>query len=258
MDSYIQSFPDYIKPRVKAFSNPSCPQDLIAAPGRNDAQKVIINIGGMKRNKNLLCLIDSFAPLAHKFPDWIIKIYGKINTNNVNKSYIDEVYKRINSYNLNKQIQICGPSEDIFEKFINSHIHAITSLSEGCPTCVLEAMATGVPSIGFDDCSGTNELIKNGKNGLLVLHTDRVNNFSHALRKLMVSAELREEMGKKAWKDSKSFAPKRIYDQWEQLFYEAAEYKSDPNRLFRQQMDINPEKALHARRMREKLIREIK
>jgi len=256
MDSYVQSFPKYIQKFVRFFSNPSFPHEILANHVCNTQDKTIINIGGMKANKNLITLLRAFHTLIPEFPGWQLKIFGK--TAESAGPHKVEIRKFIQDNEIEDRVHICGPTDDIFTEFANSHIHVIASLSEGCPTCVLEAMATGVPSIGFADCPGTNELIRHGENGLLAEPDDRVANLREELRKLMSSAELREELGKKAWQDSKQFAPETIYDQWEQLFYEAAEYKNDPDRLFREQMAIDPERAMHARRMREKLMQQIK
>ena len=217
---------------------------------------VIINIGGVKDNKNLITLLKAFALLAKEYSNWVIKVFGK--TLSGKKPHEVKLIEFIKKNSLEKRVFFCGPTDDIFSEFVNSQIHVISSLSEGCPNCVLEAMVTGLPSIGFADCPGTNELIRDGKNGLLVSPDDRVNNLGQALRQLMDSKDLREKMGAKAIEDTKAFAPGAVYDQWEQLFYEAAEYKADPERLFREQMVIDPERAMHARRMREKLMKQIR
>jgi glycosyltransferase involved in cell wall biosynthesis len=257
MPCYASSFPKYIKGNVKAFPNPAFQQKLQAKPGtEGDTQKVIINVGGMKANKNFITLLQSFALIAKDHPKWVIKVYGK--TDEGNQPHKVEIREFIKAHHLEDRVLICGPTDDIFAEFAASHIHVISSLSEGCPTCVLEAMATGVPSIGFADCPGTNELIRDGEDGLLVSPDDRVGNLSNALRQLMNSSKQRGEMGKRARANSKKFSPDLIYDQWEQLFYEAAEYKNDPERLFREQMAIDPERAMHARRMREKLVQQYK
>jgi glycosyltransferase involved in cell wall biosynthesis len=119
-------------------------------------------------------------------------------------------------------------------------------------------MATGLPSIGFSDCPGTNQLIQHEKNGLLALPEDRVTSLENAMRKLMSSAAMRARMGRQALEDSKAFDPNRIYDQWETLFLEAAEYKKDPGRLLREQVAIDPERALHAQRCRKNVLKSVR
>jgi glycosyltransferase involved in cell wall biosynthesis len=257
MPNYKQSFPPYIQSRVHVFTNPTFSQTAQANFDNSpQSRKSIININGFKANKNLLTLLQSFALLAEDFPEWNIRVIGKEPDKKF--PHVEKILDFISENNLKERVTISGPVDDIYAHFAAAHIHAIASLSEGCPTVVLEAMSMGLPSVGYADCPGTNDLIRHGENGLLASPEDRVGSLAQALEQLMSSAELRERMGRVAWEDSKQFDPKTIYDQWEQLFFEAAEYKNDPERLFREQMAIDPERAMHARRMREELIKQVK
>jgi glycosyltransferase involved in cell wall biosynthesis len=251
MPDYASSFPEYVRPSIRAFPNPASPQQTVADPaGKAAERKIIINVGGMKKHKNLMTLLHAFARVAPTFPDWDIKVFGKCPDG----AYEREISGFVQDNGLMGRVKICGPVEDIFSEFATAHIHVIPSLSEGCPTCVLEAMAMGLPSIGFADCPGTNQLIRHEKNGLLASHEDRVTGLENALRQLMGSADIRVSMGRQALEDSGAFDPNHIYDQWETLFLDAAEYKKDPGRLMREQMAIDPERAMHVHRNRRKLL----
>jgi glycosyltransferase involved in cell wall biosynthesis len=257
MPRYALSFPHYIRPQICTYPNPAFPQNLISNPAGNPKQrKTILNVNGFKANKNLITLLQAFGNLASDFPKWDIKVIGK-------SPFGKEPHKRalldfIENNHLKDRVLITGPVDDVYSHYAAAHIHAISSLSEGCPTVVLEAMSVGLPSVGYADCSGTNELIRHESNGLLAEPEDRVGGLEGALRRMMSSSELRSRLGSQALSDSKDFDPKKIYDQWEQLFIEAAEYKNDPGRLFREQLAIDPERAMHARRMRNKLVQQIK
>lgn len=257
MPNYKQSFPPYIQPRVHAFTNPAFSQAARAngddSPG---SRKTIINVNGFKANKNLLTLLQSFALLAEEFPDWDITVIGKEPDKKL--MHVQEILGFISENNLQDRVKISGPVDDIYAHYAAANIHAIASLSEGCPTVVLEAMSVGLPSVGYADCSGTNELIRHEANGLLAPAENRVAGMARMLRRLMSSLEVRREMGHQALNDAKAFDPKTTYDRWERLFHEAAAYKNDPERLFREQMAIDPEMAMHARRMRDKLMHRIK
>jgi glycosyltransferase involved in cell wall biosynthesis len=256
MPEFARSFPEYIQPSVCAFSNPAFRQSTLAFPaGAAEKRKIIINVNGFKTNKNLMTLVQAFFRLCEDFPDWDLKIIGK--SPDGKEPHKQAVLHFIDENGLRNRVIIEGPQHDVYAHYASSHIHVIASLSEGCPTVVLEAMTVGLPSIGFADCCGTNELIKHDLNGLLASTEDRVSGLEVELRKLMTSPELRSRLGAQALEDSKRFDPQETYDQWEQLFYEAAEYKKDTERLFREQMAINPERAMHARRMRDKLMQQI-
>ena len=78
-----------------------------------------------------------------------------------------------------------------------------------------EAMAHGLPAIGFNDASGVNSLIKHGKTGYLADGNNRVNSFSHYLGKLMEDGKRRQKMGNAGIELVKQFEPERIFDLWE-------------------------------------------
>jgi len=248
MRSYIQSFAPHIRKQIRAFSNPAFRQDVPANVGIQDAGEYYITIvNGFKKNKNLLGLLQAFQRLVGDFPSWGIKVIGR--GGDPDNPHDMELSEAIRDLGLASRVHITGQTDDVYVHYRQSQIHVIASLSEGCPTAVLEAMSVGVPSIGFADCPGTNELIVHEENGLLADPTDRIAGLEAALRRLMSSAELRVRLGEQSFKDSQSFEPSRIYDQWEELFAEAASYKGDLDRLFREQLQIAPERALHARRM---------
>jgi len=257
MPSYINSFSSFLQNQVRAFANPSFLKSNIA-DNKCDAQnrKYIIHINGFKIHKNLITLLEAFRDIMHLFPDWDLKVVG--NMYKIDNKNTKLIMDYVNSHAMCDRTIFVGKVDDMYSHYASSQVHVISSLSEGCPTVVLEAMSVGIPSVGFVDCPGTNELIKHEINGLLASSEDRVGSLKQELLKLLSSPELRERLGKQAFEDSKAFDPVKVYDQWEQLFYEAAEYKQDPERLLREQITIDQERALHARRMRDNLMRSIR
>jgi glycosyltransferase involved in cell wall biosynthesis len=256
MPTYSLSFPDYIRQSIRAFPNPAFPKNLVSYPrSLNNSKKVILIINGFKANKNFITLLKAFKRLYSKFPNWEIKAVGKLPDES--QPYIQEIMKFIEVNDIRDKVVISGPTSDIFSEYAQADIHIIPSLSEGCPTVVLEAMSMGVPSIGYEDCPGTNALIQHEINGLLSSSDDRVTGLELVLNQLMSSFDLRERLGKQAFEDSKRFEPHNIYDQWEQLFLEASEYKKDTSRLFKEQVEINQEHAMHALRIRKLIMDKI-
>lgn len=245
MPRYRQSFPDYIRPKVKAFPNPAFVQAELADPaGPKSGRKTVLNINGFKENKNLITLIKAFAHLADSFKDWDLRVIGKAPDGK--GPHKREILAYIASHGLENRVLIAGPTDDVFAELAASHIHVIASLSEGCPTVVLEAMAVGVPSIGYADCPGTNELIVHESNGLLARPEPRVEGLAEALSTLMDSASLRDAYGRRALQDSKAFQPKQIYDYWESLFRQIAIAKQNPHDVFDAAMRRNPERFARA------------
>lgn len=175
--------------------------------------KCIINVARVEPNqKRQHLLIEAFSKIKDKYPDWKVKIYGEVN---FDKKYYEKCCRLISNYGLEKQIEFCGKTNDIKAKLLDSSIFAFPSSFEGFPLALTEAMAIGLPVIGYTSCSGTNEVIKDGETGFLC--EDGVEPFAEALDKLMGDKDLRIKMGKSAKESMKEYAPEKIWNQWEEL-----------------------------------------
>lgn len=66
----------------------------------------------------------------------------------------DMLMKYAKENNLNEMITWYGqlPREQAVKVFNSAHLHVITSVSEGNPTTIWEAMSYGVPTMSFDHC----------------------------------------------------------------------------------------------------------
>lgn len=85
------------------------------------------------------------------------------------------------------------PYDKLHESYQGADIFVLTSMSEGMPAVVLEAMACGLPVIATD-VSGNEELVRRGENGFLVPVED-TEALAQALVKLIRDKDLRERMG---------------------------------------------------------------
>ena len=246
MPSYKTSFADYVSSQVRAFSNP-CPNigASKAIVNRNERKRILC-VNGFKPNKGLNFLVTAFAILHKDFPDWDLHVVGKLP--NIEKAYAKNILDIVDSFSLQSRFFTDPPDLNIYHYYLNADIHVIASESEGCPTVVLEAMSCGVPSVGFADCPGTNELIRDEHNGMLAGGADRVGSLAGVLSRLMSSDSLRGRLGQQAHLDANLYDPTGVHDMWESLFVESAKYK-DSDRLLDEQLLINSARALHSRRM---------
>ena len=91
------------------------------------------------------------------------------------------------------------PQEQIVKIMSNCDIYIHSSLTEGMPRAVLEAMAMRMPVV--TTAAGTTAgTIQNEKNGLLVPVGDLVR-FSEALQKMIDDKSLREKLANQAYRD---------------------------------------------------------
>src|SRR5690606_21916517 len=93
---------------------------------------------------------------------------------------------------------------DVNKLLNNAQIFAFTSLTEGFPNALAEALAAGCACISFDCITGPRELIKNNYNGYLVDINDN-EGYKTKLAELMNSFELREKFSKSSLEKIKQF-----------------------------------------------------
>lgn len=148
-------------------------------------KNIIISVGRLIPSKNFGELIDIFSNIENK-KSWELWILGK----GPEKEYLN---KKINNLNLSNKVKLLGSVKNVDEYLSQASIFAFTSLSEGFPNALSEALANPLPCVAYDCISGPADLIKHNHNGFLVTVGDK-KPFKYYLEKLMDSSNLRQEM----------------------------------------------------------------
>lgn len=247
MPSYIESFPKYLQFKVNGFCNASFIEPNVTKYETEDGSNYIVSVNGMKANKNFITLLKAFSKLSSSYREWKLIDIGK--SSDGNEPHKKEIKDFVIKNELEDRVSFLGPVDNPDAYFKGARFHVIASLSEGCPTVVLEAMANGIASVGFEDCPGTNELIKHNENGLLACANQRVESLRRQMEKLMIDEKLREHLSKQALNASSDFSKETVYDKWEKIFLEMIAYKNNTNAIFEQQSINDLERALHVKRM---------
>jgi len=96
--------------------------------------------------------------------------------------------------NLNVKVDFIGnvPNYKLPEMLNACQLFVLTSVWEGMPKALLEAMACGLPVIGTD-APGIRDVIKNGETGLLCKHD--ANEISNAIRLILNDKSLAQNLG---------------------------------------------------------------
>jgi glycosyltransferase involved in cell wall biosynthesis len=212
MEHYVDSVPGFVRSRVFCFKN-SFPNIKPSAETISNHKHWIINISGLgKKNKNGLALIKALPHVVRKHPGWGVLFVG--TTSNREKAI-----RLANQLGVLDHIQIIEAVDDINPFYSSSAFHVICSFEEGCPNAVCEAMIHGKPSIGYDDCEGTKQLIRHNIDGLLAPRDEDGLGLASAINLLIENPELREELGTAAGTEAQTiFDATRIYETWLKLF----------------------------------------
>lgn len=189
--------------------------------GRNN--KLILQVGSLTRDiKRPHITIKAFDMIFDEARDWTLEIVGGTHSES-QELYKEELVQFIKENNLSKTISFVGETRNIIENFAKASIFAFPSSSEGMPLALIEAMAAGLPAIGYKSCPAVNEIIIDGYNGFLC--NDGIEDFANKMKILIQNEELREKMGKNARKSVNKFIPEKIWNQWEDLIEEVVKIK---------------------------------
>jgi glycosyltransferase involved in cell wall biosynthesis len=181
------------------------PADQIASPDRQEGEKVIIATGRMVSAKNFGLLIQAFALLRDRFPDWVVRIFGEPDEQ-------EALQRLIQGLQLEDRVMLHTPVADIAVQLAKAQIYALPSLYEGMSRGLTEAMAHGLPAVVIHECDANRHLIEESGGGLISNNTPV--DFANSLAALMGDAGARRRMGENARAYVHGFAPEMIYRQW--------------------------------------------
>jgi len=225
LDSFASKkpFTRYFKDSMTIIPSPISLDVPLANPaGKTDNRKRIIYAGRLEAfEKDTGALLDGFLRLSSEFPDWDCHFYGDGGL----RSDLEKRVKR----NGTDQVFFHGAVDiDILSQaFAQSHLFVIPSETEGCPMSLGEAMAHGLPAIGFRRCGGVNEMIQHGVTGFLVEKKLRKRgiNLVEPMRILMQDADKRAEFGRAGREAIAPFESELVFNAWEKLFIKTAKLK---------------------------------
>lgn len=155
-----------LKCSTKIIKNPVSPViDSISFGTNTDGS--IISVGRLEEQKNFMLLIKAFSMFSTKHPAAILKIYG-------DGSLKSELERYIKSLNLDEKVVLCGNSTSWIKDNCNCSLFVNSSLYEGMPNSLLEALINGMPCIASNcPIGGSKELLSYG-NGLLFENNNQI------------------------------------------------------------------------------------
>jgi glycosyltransferase involved in cell wall biosynthesis len=176
---------------------------------------IVLTVGRLVPQKDQLTLIQAFQKISSEYPNWSLRIVGEGKLRNVLRREIDR-------NGLGERIILVGKTRKIDTEYRNADIFVLSSLYESLGLAMGEAMAFGLPVIGFADCPGVNELVTQNVNGVLVETDDRVDGLAEAIRQMILNEERRNQLGIEARNIVKSYSAEEIFKDWESFILSEA------------------------------------
>lgn len=213
-ESYRNIYPEYLRKKMVTIPNPVFPAQKENLNWKKE-KKILLSIGRLEYQKNYGVLIEAFAQIADDCPDWTLRIIGEGKGR-------QKLEKQAKDLKIENRLEMPGTTSDPGSEYAQSSLFVLSSLWEGFPNVMAEAMAHGVPCSGFQGCAGVSDLIKEGYNGKLATGNNNAQTLSTTLKELMSDTDQLRKMGKNASESVKEYKPVKIYDLWENLFRETA------------------------------------
>jgi len=227
-DAFRDALPDHLKARAKVIPNTVPPARNLANPANGKKHNTLITVARLVPRKNMARLVDEFGRIAKDFPEWKLQILG-------DGEQKPELMKQAGTLGISGQVKFVGEVLNPYNYLEKAQCFVLPSLFEGFPMSSLEAMAHGLPIVGYKICNGINVQVVDGENGRLVEESSRDGALATALADLLDDADKRARMGQASLaRYNALYSNEVVFAAWERLFLDAL---SDPQTVGRPSLE---------------------
>ncbi|MBI1984976.1 MAG: glycosyltransferase [Candidatus Wildermuthbacteria bacterium] len=184
---------------------------------------VVITMGRITKQKGQQYLFRAFKSIKESIPDAKLVILGSGELQN-------DLSRLAKDLRIEHDVHFLGWQKNPFSFLARSRVFVLSSLWEGLPDVLLEAMACGLPVISSDCRSGPREILAPATDsnktaedmeiaeyGILV-PVAQEELLSKAMMLVLTDTNFAYELGKKAKKRAEDFRVDKIIKQWNFLF----------------------------------------
>jgi glycosyltransferase involved in cell wall biosynthesis len=199
--------------RARAVVIPN-PMLAPAAEPRPPAPPTIVAVGRLNEQKGFDLLLNAFAGIADRIPDWRLVIFGE----GPDRAALEH---QISALSLTARAFLPGASATPGAWIAAGDLFVLSSRYEGFPNVLAEAMGSGLPVISFDCDFGPAEMITDDMDGLLV-SPENADALAAALVRLATDKALRQRLGAAAAAGAIRFDSQQVNGSWTDLIAKCA------------------------------------
>lgn len=201
------------KVTAKSFVIPNAfPRVEIREPYTGERRKTVVSVGRLfEYQKQFGLLIRAFKQVYEKHPDYILIIYGE----GQDRKQLQDL---IHSLGLKNAASLPGAIKNPINVIREAGVFVLSSNFEGIPNSLIEALASGIPTVSTD-CSpgGPAFLTHNGENGLLIPIGDE-KAMADAICQVIENPELANQLSQKGIQVIEELDESRISKCWTDAF----------------------------------------
>lgn len=204
----------YNSDKIEIIPNPA---ETASYRAKSTSHKALA-AGRISPVKNFEELINAWALIHSKFPNWELHFYGE--------DYLEteaKLQKQINHLGLTQVVKFKGVTQNLRQTMQDYSIYAMTSETECFPMVLLEALSVGMPVVTYDAPTGPRHIVTNSEDGFVVPYNN-LDNFAAKLQTIMSNEDLRRNMGINGIENVKRFSIDKVMKRWLNLFEEVRKY----------------------------------
>ena len=147
-------------------------------------RNLILASGRLHKFKQFDLLIKAFCRIKDEHHSWDLVILGEGEERENLDNLLIELKAR-------DRIFLPGSVGNMSEWYKRADLFILSSLVEGFPNVLLEAMSYELPCISFDCDTGPRDMIQNGINGVLINPQENEGGLSKAIKKVIIDEPFR-------------------------------------------------------------------
>ena len=182
--------------------------------GYSENDFILIYIAELIPRKNHTFLLNAIPSLKERIPDLKVLLPGK-------GELLKEMKKQAVDLEIDDIVKFLGYRKDINDLCCMSDVYVATSLQEGLPVSVIEAMACGLPIVA-SDIRGHRDVVKGGENGFLFMLGDTKKMYE-SIFSIYESTKVRECFSKSSVELAQKYDLKQIRLKMAEIYDEVEE-----------------------------------
>lgn len=168
-------------------------------------EKEIAYIGRLhNEDKRLTDLLRVWQRIAHKLPEWTLRLYGS----GIDEDFIKSFAQKRNL----PRVEFMGYTNDVQSVYDRTAIICLTSVIEGWPMMLIEAQNNGVIPISYNCAAGIKSII--GKEAGILIDDSNISDFANALYTLTQDENKQKQLQKACLEKRLDYAPEINDETW--------------------------------------------
>lgn len=214
VDAFRETLPDFLQPRIRVIPNAVPKTDKVAHPEQGNPVRIVC-VARLVPRKAIGRLISAVAEVRTGGGNCVLDLVGDGPERR-------SLRRLARSLGIARHVNFVGEVADPGPYYAQAHIFALPSIYEAFPMASLEAIAHGLPVIGYGICNGINVQVLQGETGLLSSGGMSEGSLAADIARLVADPALRARMGQAGRARARAlYSPDAVLQDWADLVEDA-------------------------------------